>query len=84
MRYLTGRPIVRWEALDPRSLETAVAVLEARGFEPWWVLDQFEEALVRTRFAGVPEAALDWPPEVEGGPLMRTRAWRIASRPGAH
>jgi hypothetical protein len=84
MRYLTGRPIVRWEALDPRSLETALAVLEARGFEPWWVLDQFEEALVRTRFAGVPEAALDWPPEVEGGPLMRTRAWRIASRPGAH
>jgi hypothetical protein len=25
----------------------------------------------------VPEAALDWPPDVEAGPLMRTRAWRI-------
>jgi 4-amino-4-deoxy-L-arabinose transferase-like glycosyltransferase len=84
MRYLTGRPIVRWEVLDPRSLSATLAVLEARGLETWWVLDQFEEALVRTRFAGVAEAALDWPPEVEGGPLMRTRAWRIASRPEAH
>jgi hypothetical protein len=82
MRYLTGRPIVRWEVLDPRSLPATLAVLEAGGFEAWWVLDQFEEARVRTQFPGVPAAALDWPPEVEGGPVMRTRAWRIASRPG--
>jgi len=39
MRYMTGRPIVRWDTLD--------------------------------------EAALDRAPEVEAGPLMRTRAWRV-------
>jgi hypothetical protein len=84
MRYATGRPVVRWDALDAASLRAALAALEAEGLEAWWVLDQFEEARVRTRFAGVPEAALDWPPEVEGGRLMRTRAWRISARPGAH
>lgn len=77
MRYLTGRPVIRWEGLDEPGLRAALATLTAHGFEPWWVLDQFEEAGVRARFPHVPAAALDWPPEVEGGPLMRTRAWRI-------
>jgi hypothetical protein len=80
MRYATGRPVVRWEALDAASLGATLAVLRSQGLEPWWVLDQFEEALVRARFAGVPEAQLDWPPRVEAGPLMRTRAWRVADR----
>jgi hypothetical protein len=84
MRYMTGRPVVRWDGLDATSLRAVLAALDAHGLEPWWVLDQFEESRVRTRFAGVPEAALDWRPEVEAGQLMRTRAWRIASRPGVH
>ncbi len=80
MRYLTGRSILRWDALDRTSLRTSLALLDAQGYEVWWVLDQFEEPLVRTRFAGVPEAALDWKPEVEAGPLIRTRAWRVPKR----
>ena len=80
MRYLTGRSVLRWDALDRTALRTSLALLDAQGYEVWWVLDQFEEPLVRTRFAGVPEAALDWKPEVEAGPLMRTRAWRIPKR----
>ena len=79
MRYATGRPVIRWERLDAHSLRAALAVLASQGLEAWWVLDQFEEAGVRARFPGVPAAALDWPPEVETGPLMRTRAWRIRS-----
>lgn len=81
MRYATNRPIVRWEPLDPVSLRATLSVLEAHGFDTWWVLDQFEEAGVRARFAGMPEATLDWAPLVEGGPLMRTRAWRLGDRP---
>jgi hypothetical protein len=83
MRYATGRSIVRWETLDAASLRAVLPVLDAQGYEVWWVLDQFEEALVRERFPGVPEAQLDWPPDVEGGPLMRTRAWRVRSASGA-
>jgi hypothetical protein len=83
MRYATGRPIVRWETLNAASLQAVLSVLDAQGYEVWWVLDQFEEALVRARFPGVPEALLDWPPDVEGGPLMRTRAWRVRSASGA-
>jgi hypothetical protein len=80
MRYATNRPIVRWEPLDPASLRTTLSVLEAHGFDAWWILDQFEEAGVRARFAGMPEAALDWAPLVEAGPIMRTRAWRLGDR----
>lgn len=77
MRHTTRRPVVRWEGLDERDLESVLAILISHGLEPWWVLDQFEEAGVRARFPDVPAAALDWPPDVEAGPLMRTRAWRI-------
>lgn len=77
IRYATGHPVIRWEVLDEPGLRAVLALLTAEGLEPWWVLDQFEEAGVRARFRGVPAAALDWPPEIEGGPLMRTRAWRI-------
>jgi hypothetical protein len=81
MRHETGRPIIRWDTLDVEALRAALETLRGRGFEPWWVLDQWEESVVRSRFADVPEAALDWPPRVEGGPLMRTRAWRLADQP---
>ena len=77
MRHETGRPIVRWETLDVRMLQTLLGALSDRGLEGWWVLDQWEESAVRSRFPGVPEAALDWPPRAEGGPVMHTRAWRI-------
>ncbi len=77
MRHETGRPIVRWETLDARMLQTMLDALSDRGLEAWWVLDQWEESAVRSRFPGVPEAALDWPPRAEGGPVMHTRAWRI-------
>jgi hypothetical protein len=78
MRHETGRPIIRWETLDAPALRRAIDALDARGLEGWWVLDQWEESVVRSRFPAVPEAALDRPPRVEGGPLMRTRAWRLA------
>jgi hypothetical protein len=78
---MTGRPIVRWDALDRTSLAAALTFLNARGYDVWWVLDQFEEPLVRSRFVGVPEAGLDSVPDVEAGPLMRTRAWRVKRRP---
>lgn len=80
MRYATGRPIVRWEPLDAVSLVETLRVLDANGYEAWWVLDQFEEAGVRARFSAVPAAALDWPPAAQGGRVMLTRAWRIAEK----
>jgi hypothetical protein len=78
MRHETGRPIVRWDELSAAELRQVLAALHARHLEPWWVLDQWEESIVRSRFRDVPEAALDWPPRIDAGALMRTRAWRIA------
>jgi hypothetical protein len=81
MRHETGHPIVRWDTLDVTTLRQVLDVFRVLGLEPWWVLDQWEESVVRGRFPDLREAALDWPPRVEGGPLMRTRAWRVADAP---
>jgi hypothetical protein len=79
-RYYTGRGVLRWETLSPPDLAAALARLDQDRREVWWVLDQWEEPLVRSRLAGLAAAALDWPPVLEAGPAMLTRAWRVADR----
>jgi hypothetical protein len=79
-RYYTGHDVLRWETLTAPNLAAALARLGQERREAWWVLDQWEEPLVRSKFAGMAAAALDWPPVMEAGPVMLTRAWRLADR----
>jgi hypothetical protein len=51
IRYYAGRPILRWDVLDPAFLDHAVAALRAAGREPFVVLDRDEEVAFRERFA---------------------------------
>jgi 4-amino-4-deoxy-L-arabinose transferase-like glycosyltransferase len=80
MRYYTGRPIVRWDAASPEDLLRALAALEAANRPVWFVLDAWEEEPFRAKFAGVPPAALDWPPAVTAGTTHRTSAWQLSDR----
>jgi hypothetical protein len=80
VRLMTGLPIVRWDLLAGAQMAEALRVLEANDREVWWVLDQWEEALVRERFADLEAARLDWPPRLEAGVRVRSRAWRLADR----
>ncbi|HEX6161838.1 MAG TPA: hypothetical protein VFZ31_00630 [Vicinamibacterales bacterium] len=80
MRYYTGRPILRWEAATPETLDKAVATLEQSGRPVFVVLDAWEDELFRKKFASYPAGALDWPPMVEAGRSHRTRLWKIADR----
>ena len=84
LRYYTGRSIVRWELTSPETLEIAVARAQAAGYDVWVALDEFEEDLVRQKYGTRVIGLLDWPPQLESGTLVRTRAWRIRDRAAFH
>jgi MFS family permease len=81
-RYHSNRPVLRWDLLSPDALAPAIEALGRAGFEPWILLDTWEEELFRRRFAtsALEIGALDWPPMVEAGRQLRTRGWRVADR----
>jgi hypothetical protein len=80
VRYHTGRSIVRWDFLGADALERVVEQLTDRGYDVWIALDVWEEELFRRKFPGTPASALDWPPRVEAGTVLLTRAWRVQDR----
>jgi len=71
VRYYAGRETVVWDALDPASLDRAVAFARSRNLEPFFMLDSGEEAAFRARFRGSDLARLDWPPRFEISPQVR-------------
>jgi hypothetical protein len=52
VRYYSGRLTMRWDVLDARSLDTAVAALAERRVPAYAVLESWEEEDFRRRFAG--------------------------------
>lgn len=57
--------VARWDYLAPDALDTRVETLAARGRASWVVLDDWEEAAWRQRFAGQVRGRLDWAPLAE-------------------
>jgi hypothetical protein len=80
IRYYTDRSIVRWEAASPESLAAVMNALEQSRRPVYFVLDAWEDGPFRARFAGVPSAALDWPPILDAGTSHRTRLWKLSDR----
>jgi len=74
LRMYGGRPTVRFDYLDPEGLEAAVQFLERAGSRPYFVLEAWEEAQFRERFArSSPLGLLDWPPMAEVGRPVKVR-----------
>jgi hypothetical protein len=48
--YYSGRPTLRWDLLDPGSLDHAIASLRRAGYEPYVVLDGEENEQFRAQF----------------------------------
>ena len=65
IRFGPGHEVLMWDALDPAWLDRAIGWLEARGTPPVIVLETWEEAPFRRRFAGQHYGALDWPPRYD-------------------
>jgi len=63
LRYYTRRLTVRYDSLPPGSLDDALAILRARGFHPYFLLEDWEVPAFRRRFADKSAAGrIDWPP----------------------
>ena len=74
LRMYGGRLTLRFDHLDPQSLDQAVAFLDRAGRRPYFVLEAWEEAQFRERFAGSSALGLlDWPPMAEVGAPVKVR-----------
>lgn len=63
LRLYAGRLTLRWDVLDPRWLDGAVAHLQSVGRRPYFVLDGDEVDEFKARFAGSSRlGALTWRP----------------------
>ena len=73
VRFYSGRKTLSWEGLPPDAgaLDQAVAFVGTEGYEPYLLLERWEEPLFRRRFGGNGLGALDWPPIVEVGSEIR-------------
>jgi hypothetical protein len=79
IRYYTGRDVLRWELVDPTSLDTAIAHIRKHGHDVYFVGDPPEEIDFKKRFANSETAReLDRgePAVIEG-----TRVFALAGSP---
>ena len=51
IHYYTGRDVLRWELVDPASLDTAIAHIRKRGHDVYFVGDPHEVSDFKERFA---------------------------------
>ena len=66
VRYHARREAVLWDSIEPGSLDAVIRWLQGQGFEPFLVIEQWEEPLFRARFAGRSTVGdLDWPPRFD-------------------
>jgi hypothetical protein len=80
MRYYTRRQILRWEAASPKAVSDTIRTLQRSRRPIYFVLDAWENAPFRAKFANVPAATLDWPPLIEAGSSHKTRVWNLSDR----
>jgi hypothetical protein len=74
LRIYAGRPILRWDLIDPRSFDGVIAYLSAAGYTPYLVLEAWEEPQFRDLLsAWSPLGNLDWPPAAELGLSVKIR-----------
>jgi hypothetical protein len=61
VRFYSGRHTLRWDLLEPQSLDSAIEYLTRHGRPPFILLEAWEEPDFRRRFAGSRLGRLDWP-----------------------
>jgi hypothetical protein len=66
VRYHAQRAAIVWDSLAPESFDAALGWVRARGYEPFLLLERWEEPAFRERFTGRSVCGgLDWPPRFE-------------------
>ncbi len=82
IRYYSGRLTLRYDYLPPDWLDRSIVHMQQQGYEPFFLLDEWEVPMVRERFASQSHAAVLFE-EPRPGPCTHTTfLYRIAPRPG--
>jgi hypothetical protein len=81
LRLYAGRPTLRWDLLDPRAFDQALAHLHTKGLTPILVLEPWEEPQFRRQLSSDSLVGrLDWPPAVELNLAEKVRFYDPADR----
>jgi hypothetical protein len=81
VRLYGDRPTVRWDVLYEERLDNAIAILVEHGYEPYILLEQWEEPLFRKRFAAANVfGRVEWRPAIEYYGEPRVRVYAVADR----
>lgn len=63
VRYYSGRPTVRYDAIASTDLDLVIGELRSLGYQPYILLENWEQPEFRARFgARSPFGAVDWTP----------------------
>jgi hypothetical protein len=66
VRLYGQRASIRWDLIDPDRLDATIDVLRTSGYDPYILLEDWEETRFRDRFATRSAIGrIDWPPRVE-------------------
>ncbi len=65
LRYYGHRVTLRYDWMPSESLDPTVALLRERGYEPYILLEDWEEPLFKKRFAASAIGRLEWRPLAE-------------------
>jgi hypothetical protein len=82
VRYYSGRLTLRYDYLAPDWLDRSIAYLQQAGYQPVFVLDNWELPLVRERFASQQHVTLFAHEPKEAPCTHTTYLYRVTLRPG--
>jgi hypothetical protein len=81
IRYYSGRLTLQYERIPPKALDSVVADLRGLGYQPYIVLEDWEEPLFVKLFRRQSAlGALDWPPRVLLDHSTKVRIYDPADR----
>ena len=76
LRLYGERTTIRFDYIEPGGLDGAVAFLQQAGYQPYFAVEDWEEAQFRARFAAASAlGSLDWPPAAEIGSPVKVRLY---------
>ncbi len=81
LRHYAGRMTLRFDLLRPEYFEIAITKMRARGYRPYFLVEDPELELFKTRFQNASTlGALDWPPVADLRGHVRVQIFDPADR----
>jgi hypothetical protein len=82
VRYYADRLTIRYDYIDRDWLDRSIAHMQSAGYEPFFLLDDWELLLFQEKFASQTHAALVAKEPVHGRCTHMTFLYRVVPRPG--